>query len=35
MTGKTFLYNEIDKFYLGNVCLPQPAGACLWFPRLN
>ena len=33
--GKIFVYYEINKSYLGNVCLTQPAGACLWFPRLN
>ena len=35
MTGKIFFYYEIDKHQLGNICLTQPAGAGLWFPRLN
>ena len=35
VTGKIFAYYEIDKPYLGNVCLTQPAEACLWFSRLN
>ena len=35
MTDKKFVYYEIDKLYLCNVCLTQPAGACLWFPQLT
>ena len=25
----------LDKVYLGNICLTEPAGACLWFPWFN
>ena len=35
MTDKKFVYYEIDKLYLCNVCLTQPAGACLWFQQRN
>ena len=35
VTGKIFVYYEIDKPYFGNVCLTQPAEASVWFPRLD
>ena len=25
----------LDKVYLGNICLTEPAGVCLWFPWFN
>ena len=36
VTCKTFVFYELVRStLLGQCCLTQPAGACLWFPQLN